>query len=79
MTDLAGIIRWTIPLLMAFSSAVGAYIGVLHALAAMRLELYRELARRDLQLEGHEQRLHVLEKGHDELIDEFREHDRAHG
>ena len=61
MADFGSIVRWLVPLLMAFSAGVGAYIGVLKAIATLRLEMHRELAQRDVVIAEHEQRIRTSE------------------
>ena len=62
VTDFGDVMRWLIPLFMAFSAGVGAYVGVLKAIGTLRLELHRELARRDVTLVQHEERLRTVEE-----------------
>ncbi len=70
--DIGSVVKWGVPLLLAFSSGVGAYIGVLQAIAALRLEFYKEMNRRDLAIEAHGERIKALEEDVRSLADECR-------
>jgi len=71
--DISAVVKWGVPLLLALSSGVGAYIGVLQAIAALRLEFYKEMNRRDVVLEAHNERIRAVEQHVRSLTDNCRE------
>jgi hypothetical protein len=60
-------IRLFMPASIMISAGLGAYIGVLRAIAALRLELHQELSKRDVRIESHEERIEALRCDCDDL------------
>lgn len=63
-----------IPILSVAASAIGAYVGVIKAIAALRVEITKEFAKHGEEIARHGERIEDLCRDHETLEERFNRH-----